>query len=341
MKAVALTHYLPIDNPRSLFDTELPEPPAPTGHDLLVQVKAIAVNPVDTKVRAPKDKVENAPKVLGWDAAGVVQAVGPDVTAFAPGDEVFYAGDITRPGTNAELQLVDARIVGRKPRNLSFAQAAAFPLVTITAWEAFFHHLALQPDGSGGQSGSILIIGGAGGVGSIGIQLAKRAGLTVLATASREETQSWVRELGADHVIHHHEPIEPQLKAAGHEQVDYIANFHDTDRYWQLMADVIRPLGKIVSIVENSAPVEIGLLKAKSVSFHWEFMFTRAMFRTPDMGEQGKLLDAAADLIEKGQLKRLDRQTYQPINAENLRAAHALLESGRSIGKITLEGWPA
>ncbi|MDP0500341.1 MAG: zinc-binding alcohol dehydrogenase family protein [Verrucomicrobiota bacterium JB022] len=338
MKAVALTEYLPIDNPRSLLDTELPSPPAPTGHDLLVEVRAVSVNPVDTKVRAPKDKREDAPKVLGWDAAGVVKAVGPGVTAFKPGDEVYYAGDLTRPGSNSQQQLVDSRIVGRKPKSLSFAQASALPLVAITAWEAFFLHLGLAPDGSA-QGKSLLIIGGAGGVGSIAIQLAKLAGLTVLATASRGETQAWVQQLGADHVINHREPLPPQLKAAGFPQVDYIANFNNTDAYWAVMAEVIRPLGKIVSIVENSAPLDLNLLKAKSVSFHWELMFTRSMFQTADLAEQGKLLDAVAELIDQGRLQRIDREHHTPINAANLRAVHARLESGKAIGKIVLEGW--
>ncbi|MDE1170309.1 MAG: zinc-binding alcohol dehydrogenase family protein [Verrucomicrobium sp.] len=337
MKAVALSRYLPIDDPASLFDCELPDP-VPGPRDLLVRVEAVSVNPVDTKVRAPKAKVEAAPRVLGWDAAGVVEAVGAEVTRFRPGDAVYYAGDITRPGSNAQLQAVDERIVGRKPHTLSFAEAAALPLTTLTAWEALFERLGIAPEG-GGAGRTLLLIGGAGGVGSIGIQLAKRAGLTVVTTASRPETRAWVEALGADHVADHRQPLAPQLAAFGHREVDFIANFSDTDAYWETMAEAVRPQGRIVCVVENRKPLELGLLKAKSAAFFWEFMFTRAQFQTPDMARQGEILDAAAALFEAGALRGTLKETLSPIDAANLRAAHKKLESGRTIGKIVLSGW--
>ena len=337
MKAIALTRCLPISDPEALLDVELPLPVA-TGRDVLVRIEAISVNPVDTKVRKSKDITESPPRVLGWDAAGVVVAVGPEVTRFKPGDEVFYAGDITRAGCNSELQLVDERITGRKPASLDFAEAAALPLTTITAWEALFEHLGI--DRAGGHAGkSLLIIGGAGGVGSIAIQLAKWAGLTVIATASRPETREWCVGLGADFVIDHRQPLPEQLNAAGFPEVDFIANFNNTDAYWQVMAEVIRPLGRIVAIVENSGPVELGLLKSKSVGFAWEFMFTRSMHRTPDMLVQGELLDETAALVDAGKLRTTLTATLSPINATNLIDAHRQLESGSTIGKLAIAGW--
>jgi zinc-binding alcohol dehydrogenase family protein len=337
MKAVALTHYLPTSNPQCLFDTELPKP-TPVGRDVLVRVEAISVNPVDTKVRAPKARVETSPRVLGWDAAGVVEAVGPNVTRFKPGDDVYYAGDITRAGSNSEFQLVDERIAGRKPRSLNFAQAAALPLTTITAWEALYDRLNIDSTGEN-QGRSLLIIGGAGGVGSIAIQLAKLAGLAVVATASRPETQKWAADLGADHVVDHRKPLPEQLGRLGYREVDFIFNCNNTDLYWSTMCELIRPQGKIACIVENSAPLEMNLLKSKSAGFIWEFMFTRAMFQTADMAAQGELLDEAAVLIDAKKLRTTLSETLSPINATNLREAHARLESGKTIGKIVLAGW--
>jgi len=337
MKAIALTHYLPIDDPNSLMDVEL-EKPHPKGHDLLVAIEAIAVNPVDTKVRAPKDKIEESPKVLGWDAAGVVKTVGPDVTLFKPGDEVYYAGDITRPGTNSEFQLVDERIVGTKPKSLGFAEAAAFPLTAITAYEAFFDRLGIDVDGANAGE-TLLIIGGAGGVGSIAIQLAKIAGLKVIATASRPESVEWVKGLGADHAINHYEPLRPQVEALGVKFVDHVAVFNNTDTHWRAVADLIRPQGKIVSIVENQNPLSQDVMKTKAATFVWELMFTRSMFQTPDMIEQHNLLNRVAGWIDEGRIKSTASEVLSPINAENLRAAHKTLEAGRSIGKIVLKDW--
>ncbi len=337
MKAVALTHYLPISDPQALFDTELPQP-SPTGHDILVRVEAVSVNPVDTKVRAPKDKVEDSPKVLGYDAAGVVESVGDGVTRFNLGDRVYYSGDITRPGTNAEFQLVDERLVGKLPQSLTFAEAAALPLTTITAWEALFTRLSIDRAGSN-RGQSILIIGGAGGVGSIAIQLAKLAGLVVIATAARPQSQAWVKQLGADHTVDYSEAMIEKMAQLGHREVDFIANFNNTDAYWAVMAELIRPQGKIVGIVGNQDPLDLNLLKTKSASFTWEFMFTRSMYQTADMADQGQLLDQVAALVDTGKLRTTLGETLSPINAANLRQAHRQIESGRTIGKLVLEGW--
>ncbi|MGQ5523532.1 zinc-binding alcohol dehydrogenase family protein [Chitinimonas sp. PSY-7] len=338
MKAVALTQYLPISHPESLLDYDLPKPAAPTGHDLLVRIEAIAVNPVDFKVRAPKATVEATPRILGWDATGVVEAVGDAVSMFKPGDRVYYAGDITRQGSNAEFQLVDERIVGLAPRTLSPTQAAALPLTAITAWESLFERLAIKRDGSA-KGKTLLIIGGAGGVGSIAIQLAKLAGLTVIATASRAESIQWCRELGADTVINHGAALQADAQAHGYKEFDYIFCASDTDAYFTAMAALIAPQGKIVSIVETLQPQSLGILKAKSASFHWELMFTRAMFKTADMVEQHKLLTEVAKLIDAGTLKTTLGEVLGPINASNLKKAHALLEEGRVIGKLVLAGF--
>ncbi|MEO0843297.1 MAG: zinc-binding alcohol dehydrogenase family protein, partial [Cyanobacteria bacterium J06643_5] len=298
MKAVGLTQYLPINNENSLLDVEIPKPTA-KGKDLLVQVKAISVNPVDTKVRAPKDKVESEPRILGWDAAGVVVEVGAEVKEWKPGDEVYYAGDITRPGSNSEYHLVDSRIVGRKPRNLDFANAAAFPLTAITAWEAIFERFNI--DKTGADAGkSILIINGAGGVGSIAIQIAKLAKLNVIATASRPETIAWCEKLGADEVVNHRNNLALEIEKIGYQNVDYILCLNDTDGHWEAMTKAIKPQGMICSIVENEQPLDMNTLKSKSASFVWEFMFTRSMYQTEDMAEQSNLLNELSQLIENG-----------------------------------------
>ncbi|WP_291985318.1 zinc-binding alcohol dehydrogenase family protein [Candidatus Accumulibacter sp. ACC007] len=336
MKAVALTHYLPVDNPKAFLDVELPKPSA-AGRDLLVSVKAISVNPVDTKVRSPKEKIEESPRVLGWDASGIVEAVGSEVTLFKPGDEVYYAGDITRAGSNAEFQLVDERIVGFKPKSLSFAEAAALPLTTITAYEAFFDRLGIDRDGAdAGQS--VLIIGAGGGVGSIGIQLAKAAGLVVIATASRPETEIWVRELGADHVVNHRQPMVEQVRALGFEHVDHVAIFNDM-RHWEAAVELIRPQGAIVTIDDTDLPMPMAGMKMKAASLRWEFMFARAMFQTADMIEQHRLLTHVANEIDAGRMRTTLDKVLSPINAENIRAAHALIETGQSKGKIVVQSF--
>ncbi len=338
MKAVALTRYLPIADPGSLADVTLPDP-EPAGRDLLVRVEAVSVNPVDTKQRAPNPKVETSPRVLGWDAAGTVAAVGPEATLFEPGDEVYYAGDVTRPGSNSELALVDERIVAKKPKTMDFAQAAAIPLTAITAWEACFDRMKIDPGGAH-RGRSLLVIGGAGGVGSIGIQIAKVvAGLKVVATASRPETVAWVRELGADHVVDHSQPLRPQIEALGMEHVDYIANCNDTDRYWDQMGDLVAPQGTVCMIVGTKGPLAQDAVRNKSATVCWELMFTRPRFRTPDMIEQHRLLTRVAGLIDAQKIRGTLRETLRPINAANLRAAHAKLESGTMIGKLVVAGW--
>ncbi len=338
MKAIALTRYLPIDDPESLQDVELLKPVA-TGNDLLVRIEAISVNPVDTKVRSPKPQVEAQPKVLGYDAAGVVEAVGEHVTLFQPGDEVYYAGDITRPGTNAQFHLVDERIVGRKPITLDFAQAAALPLTTITAWELLFDRMPFSIDAEHNDR-TMLIIAGAGGVGSVAIQLARHAGFTVIATASRKETIDWCKSLGAHHVIDHRQPLAPQLAALGYARVDAVLNLADTDRYWETIGEIIAPQGHVGLIVEPSGLLKIGdPYKTKAVGIHWETMFARSRFKTPDMIEQHRLLNRAASLVDAGELRTTHTQTVGPINAANLREAHRRLESGTTIGKLVLAGW--
>ena len=336
MKAVALTQYLPIENPNAFLDVTL-ETPSPQGHDILVGVKAVAVNPVDTKVRAPKDTVEPSPRVIGYDASGVVEAVGPDVTLFKAGDAVYYAGDITRSGTNQEFHLVDERIVGHKPTSLSHAEAAALPLTTITAYEAFFDRLGIDRDGAD-KGQTILIIGAAGGVGSIGIQLAKQAGLVVIATASRPETSAWVQDLGADHVISHGEDIVVQVRALGMHHVDHIAVFNDM-RHWDAAVELIRPQGGIVSIDGTDSPMPMAGMKMKAASLHWEFMFARPMHKTRDMIEQHKLLSHVAKEIDAGRIRTTVSQVLTPINAANMREAHRLVETGKAKGKIVVEGF--
>lgn len=342
MKAVGLYKYLDISNPESLADVEVPEPGKPAGHDLLVRIKAISVNPVDTKIRSPKNKVETDPKILGWDASGIVEDIGDDVTLFKKGDEVYYAGSIIRPGSNSEYQLVDERIVGKKPGSLSFEEAAALPLTTITAWEAMFEQMGISANDKNENEGkSILIIGAAGGVGSIAIQLAKKlAGLTVIATASRNETETWCRELGADYIINHHHNFGDELKKTGREEVDYIFCLHSTASHFANTAELLKPFGKFCTIVsiEQGEVLDMNLLKNKSASFAWEFMFTKSTYQTPDMRSQHELLTRVADLIDQGELRTTMKENYGMMNAENLRKAHAQLESGTTIGKIVLTG---
>lgn len=337
MKAVALTHYLPVEDRSAFFDIELTKPVA-AGRDLLVAVRAVSINPVDTKIRSPKDTVEETPRILGWDASGVVEAVGSDVSLFKPGDEVYYAGDITRSGSNAEFQLVDERIVGHKPKTLSHVEAAALPLTTITAYESFFDRLAIDRNGAD-KGQSILIIGAGGGVGSIAIQLARAAGLVIIATASRPETTSWVKALGADHVINHRQPMVEQVRALGIEHVDHIAIFNDMS-HWDTAVELIRPQGAIVSIDNTDLPLPMQMMKTKAASLHWEFMFARAMFQTPDMIEQHNLLTYVAEEIDAGRIRTTLSETLTPINAENIRAAHALIETGRAKGKVVVHSFP-
>jgi zinc-binding alcohol dehydrogenase family protein len=338
MKAVGLTRYLAIEDEASLIDINIERPNA-NGRDLLVAVKAVSVNPVDTKVRAPKELVESQPRILGWDAVGEVVSVGDDVVCYEVGDRVYYAGDITRSGSNSEYQLVDERIVGRAPEKLNDAEAAAMPLTTITAWEALFDRLGISKTGED-EGKSILIIGGAGGVGSIATQLAhKVAKLKVIATASRDETIDWATKMGAELTINHRNAIDEELKKIDIPQVDFILCLNSTDQHWTAMANAIAPQGGICSIVETPEPVNLDLLKSKSATFVWEFMFTRSMYQTHDLIEQQRLLNEVSELIDQGEIISTMSQVITPINAENLRKAHALIERGNAIGKLVLTGW--
>lgn len=326
-----------------LIDAQVAEP-TPGPHDLVLQVEALAVNPVDTKVRAGIAP-GGAGRILGWDAAGVVVACSEAVSRFRPGDAVMAAGDIRRPGCYAERLAVDARLVGRKPENLSWAEAAALPLTTLTAWEGLFEGLGFDPDGGGCSAGesagrSLLILGGAGGVASIAIQLARRAGLRVIASASRPESRAWVQALGAEQVVDHRQPLAPQLRALGLEQVDAIANFSDTDAYWDAMGELIRPHGSLLVIVSNRGPLAMERLKEKSVRLCWEFMFSRSAAGGDGQLAQGRILDRLAALVEAGEIRTTLGQTLGSISAANLGAAHALLAEGRTLGKIALQGWP-
>jgi zinc-binding alcohol dehydrogenase family protein len=336
MRAVAYRKSLPIAADDALVDVELDRPKA-AGRDLLVEVKAISVNPVDYKVRLRADPGGEA-KVLGFDAAGVVVETGSGVTLFKPGDEVFYAGTIVRSGTNAEFHLVDERIVGRKPKKLGFAAAAALPLTSITAWELLFDRLGVVR-GEGRDKRAALIVGGAGGVGSIAIQLARRlTALTVIAAASRPETVAWCRELGAHHVIDHRQPFAPQLAAAGVPAADLILGLTATDQHLAQIVEVLAPQGRF-GLIDDPKALDMGLFKRKSASVHWESMFTRSIFETPDMIEQHKLLNEVSRLVDDGVLRTTLGENFGRINAANIKRAHALLESGKSRGKIVLEGF--
>ena len=335
MKAVGYTSSLPVENNASLIDLTLASPVC-GAHDLLVRVSAISINPVDTKIRISRVP-GNTPEVLGWDAVGIVEAVGAQVVNFKPGERVFYAGAIDRPGCNSEQHVVDARLVGHAPGSLDDAQAAALPLTAITAWEILFERLAVSPDGGAGLS--LLITAAAGGVGSILIQLARRlTRLTVIATASRKESAAWVKELGAHHVIDHHQAWLPQLAALGISEVSMVASLSHTPEHFEQIIEALAPQGKL-ALIDDFDSLPIMQLKAKSISLHWELMFTRSLFQTSDMQKQGELLEEIARLVDAGTLRTTLGQNMGQINAANLRAAHALIESGKSIGKVVLAGW--
>ncbi|MDR7146470.1 zinc-binding alcohol dehydrogenase family protein [Rhizobium sp. BE258] len=337
MRAVAYKTPQPIAAETSLVDVELPVPEA-RGHDLLVEIKAISVNPVDVKIRANVAPPSGELKVIGWDAAGVVKAVGPDVTLFQPGDEVFYAGSITRPGSNAEFHLVDERIVGRKPKTLDFAAAAALPLTSITAYEALFDRLKVQ-DPVPGAARSLLVIGGAGGVGSITIQILRAlTDLTVIATASRPETQEWVKELGAHHVIDHSKPIAAQVAALGLGAPGFVFSTTNTDQHLADIAEAIAPQGRF-ALIDDPKVLDIMPFKRKANSVHWELMFTRPIFGTPDMIEQHHLLNKIAELVDAGEIRTTLTETVGTINAANLKKAHGMIETGRTKGKVVLTGF--
>ena len=336
MKAVGYKVPGPIAEDASLVDIDLPRPVA-EGGDILVEVKAVSVNPVDYKIRSSTPPADGDWKVLGWDAAGIVQEVGPDVTQFAVGDEVYYAGSLIRPGTNAEFHLVDARIVGRKPASLDWAEAAALPLTTLTAWEAMFDRL----DGTKPVPGAaaILIIGGAGGVGSIAIQIARqRTDLIVISTASRPETQEWVKGLGAHHVIDHSRPLAPQIAELNIGAPAFVFSTTHTEQHASDIAELIAPQGRF-GFIDDPKALDVMLFKRKAVSIHHELMFTRSLYGTPDMDEQGKILNSLAVLVDDGKIRTTLTEKLSPINAANLKTVHALIESGAARGKIVLEGF--
>lgn len=335
MKAIAFTqHGLPIEDPKSLIDMDLPKP-SPRSRDLLVEVLAISVNPVDTKIRAGSAATE--PTVVGWDAVGVVREVGAEVTLFEVGDEVFYAGSIARPGSYSEFHVVDERIVGHKPKTIDAAQAAALPLTSITAWELLFDRLGVKE--GGGEGESLLIVGAGGGVGSILVQLARKlTKMTVIGTASRPETSDWIKQLGAHHVIDHTLPLVAQLEKLGISQVSHVASLTHTDVHLPQLVEVLRPQGKL-AVIDDPETLDVMPLKMKAISLHWEMMFVRSLFETPDMIKQHEMLNRVADLIDAGTLKTTVGEHFGTINAGNLRRAHALIESHKAKGKIVLEGF--
>lgn len=346
MKAIGYIKNLPITDTDALTDIELAQPIA-SGHDLLVNVQAIAVNPVDCKIRNNVPAQDENYKIIGWDAVGEVVSVGESVSKFAVGDKVYYAGDLTRPGCNAEYQLVDERIVGHKPNNLSDSEAAALPLTSITAWELLFKHLEIkQREPNNEQRVNrlnsdevVLVVGAAGGVGSILVQLLKQiTDATIIATASRESSQAWVKKLGADYVVDHTQSLQAQVDALNIGQVTHVASLNGTDSYLDDYVALLAPFGKI-SLIDDPEPIDIRKLKQKSISLHWEFMYTRSLFQTDDMIEQSHLLNRVAELVEQGYIHTTLGKSFGVINADNLKAAHTEIELGRSIGKIVLAGF--
>jgi zinc-binding alcohol dehydrogenase family protein len=335
MKAVAFTHSHPIAHEDSLIDIDLPVP-EPRHHDLLVEVKAVSVNPVDTKVRR-NDEPLGEKRVLGYDAAGIVRGVGPEVANFGIGDEVFYAGVVNRPGTNAEYHLVDERLVGRKPKTLSFAEAAAMPLTSLTAWEMLFDRFKIPRDQT--AQGSLLVVGGAGGVSSMAIQLAEAlTDLTIIATASRPETAEWCRSLGAQYVIDHHTGMAAQITALGLEAPDYVFCTTHSTAHWNEVTHLVAPEGAI-GIIESGGPLDFSVIMRKCVSVHPEYMFARGILKTKTMSAQHRTLEAIAHLVDNGTLRTTMTENFGTINATNLKRAHAALESGTVKGKIVLEGF--
>ncbi len=337
MKAIGYQNTLPIDDAQALVDITLPEPVA-QGHDLLVEVHAVSVNPVDTKIRKSAKPENGEWKVLGWDATGIVKAVGPDVTLFQPGDRVWYAGSIARAGSNSELQLVDERIVGHMPKSLGFGPAAALPLTGLTAWEMLFDRLEVPQDGAG-KGKTLLVIGAAGGVGSILVQLARQlTQVTIIGTASRPETREWALQHGAHHVIDHSKPLTEEIAKAGLPAPDYVISLTHTEHHFDQIVEVIAPQGKF-GLIDDPAPIDVRKFKRKAVSLHWELMFTRSLFNTADMAQQNVILNRIAELVDAGTIRTTVNENFGTINAENLKRAHALIESNRAQGKIVLEGF--
>ena len=337
MKAVGYRHSLPIQDASSLMDVEVPRP-LPSGRDLLVRVLAISVNPVDAKMRLRSAPQNGLHRVLGWDASGIVEDVAREATLFNRGDAVFYAGAIDRQGTNAEFHLVDERLVGPKPRSLSHAESAAIPLTAITAWETLFDRLNVRRP-IPGAGNAILIIGGAGGVGSMAIQLARQlTDLVVIATASRDETSAWVKGLGAHHVVDHRRPLAAQVSALGIGAPAFVLSTTQTDKHFDEIVELIAPQGRF-ALIDDPDLIDARKLKRKSVSLHWELMFTRSIFKTADMAKQHELLASVSALLDEGRVKTTLAENFGKINAANLKRAHALIETGTAKGKIVLEGF--
>jgi zinc-binding alcohol dehydrogenase family protein len=335
MKAIGYTRPAALSEPGALVDFEAPDPGAPTGRDLKVRIKAVSVNPVDVKIRSRVAHEGPAPRILGYDAAGIVEAVGPDAVLFRPGDEVMYAGVTDRPGTNAELHLVDERIVGPKPRSVGWAEAAALPLTFITAWELLFDRLRVDRE----ETADILVVGAAGGVGSALVQLARRlTRLNVIATASRPETRAWVENLGAHQVIDHAMPLAPQLEALGRPHPKYVASLTHSAQHFPALAEIVAAQGSI-GVIEAEDVLDVRLLKNKAASLVWEMMFARPEWGTPDMIEQHRLLAEVASLVDAGEIRSPLTETLAPIDAATLLQAHARIESARTIGKIAIEGF--
>ncbi len=337
MKAVGYRIAGAVDAANALEDVELPRP-VPHGRDVLVNVKAVSVNPVDTKIRRGVAPAAGEVKILGWDAAGIVEAVGPDTGLFKPGDEVYYAGSIDRPGTNCEYHLVDERIVGRKPKSLGFAEAAALPLTSITAWEAVFDRLDVRKPVPGAAN-AIMIVGGAGGVGSIAIQILRQmTDVTIIATASRPETQAWAREMGAHHVVDHRKPLDAEVQQLGIGAPAFVFSTTQTDQHFDAIVELISPQGRFC-LIDDPPPLDVMKLKRKSLSLHWELMFTRPLYGTADIEEQHRLLNAVSAMVDNGKIRTTLAEHFGTINAANLLRAHALIESGKSRGKVVLEGF--
>lgn len=344
MKAIGYRIPQPIDSAEALESFDLAQP-RPGPHDVLVRVAAVAVNPVDSKIRRNVTPEDGGPRILGWDAAGDVVAVGEQVTLFQPGDRVWYAGDLNRPGSNAEYQRVDERLVGRMPETLTYAEAAAMPLTTITAWELLFDRLGLARRAAGSEraltadSPCLLVVGAGGGVGSILVQLARQlTGARVIATASRAETRDWLLTLGADHVINHHDDLADQLAGLGLDNVSHVASLNGTEQHLAALVEVLRPQGRF-GLIDDPQTLDVMALKRKSISLHWEFMFTRSMFATDDRIEQHRLLTEVASLVDQGILRTTLGQHLGGLSVANLRRAHELQESGQVRGKLVLDGF--
>lgn len=338
MRAIGFKKHLKVDDPESLIDFEMRKPTA-KGHDLLVKVNAVSVNPVDVGVRKSGRSVLKTPKVIGWDACGIVKEVGSKVSLFKPGDRVFYAGSFIRSGSDSEYQLVDERIVGHAPKSLKDNEAAAMPLTSLTAYEALFEQMGLTWEQENNQSKTILIINGAGGVGSVATQFANLAGLTVVATASRPDSIKWTQDHGTDYVVNHREDLVKQVRKLGYKYVDYILELKDLDGHWKEMCELIKPEGHIVSITENHRPINLRLLTKKKAHFSWEWMYTKSYYQTEDMISQHDILDRIAQMLDKGKLKCTMTKSLTPLNATNLRKAHRLVESDHMTGKVVVYDW--